>query len=193
MITERIQSGEIPDSAALNESMTLQTRSITPIYDDCQKLDGDTPLDETNLNSVLQQNISTSIFSRMTLAIICCICKSSVFFRYRQVDRRPPNQHQHFWFVSLEKGVIIGSIRESLGQPFFRIVEDCIFLRQCWRTQALLFRAHEEGVCYRFREILQTTVIQFGNIWAFGRTSSLVSKGIYCRSVFNTHYINLVM
>ena len=63
MITERIQSGEIPDSVDSNESMTLQTRSITPIYDDCQKLDGDTPLDETNLNSVLQQNISISIFS----------------------------------------------------------------------------------------------------------------------------------
>ena len=65
MITERIQSGEIPDSVDLNESMTLQTRSITPIYDDCQKLDGDTPLDESNLNSVLQQNISISIFSQI--------------------------------------------------------------------------------------------------------------------------------
>ena len=68
MITERIQSGEIPDSVDLNESMTLQTRSITPIYDDCQKLDGDTPLDESNLNSVLQQNISISIFSRIFLS-----------------------------------------------------------------------------------------------------------------------------
>ena len=82
MITERIQSGEIPDSVDLNESMTLQTRSITPIYDDCQKLDGDTPLDETNLNSVLQQNISISIFSRIAyfvklLPTIRCICKSS--------------------------------------------------------------------------------------------------------------------
>ena len=100
MITERIQSGEIPDSVDLNESMTLQTRSITPIYDDCQKLDGDTPLDESNLNSVLQQNISISLFSQTIfvkkLAIIRCICKSSVFFRYRQVDRRHPNQHQNF-------------------------------------------------------------------------------------------------
>ena len=68
MITERIQSGEISDSVDLNESMTLQTRSITPIYDDCQKLDGDTPLDESNLNSVLQQNISISIFSRIFLS-----------------------------------------------------------------------------------------------------------------------------
>ena len=68
MITERIQSGEIPDSVDLNESMTLQTRSITPIYDDCHKLDGDTPLDESNLNSVLQQNISISIFSRIFLS-----------------------------------------------------------------------------------------------------------------------------
>ena len=84
MITERIQGGEIPDSVDLNESMTLQTRSITPIYDDCQKLGGDTPLDETNLNSVLQQHISTSIFLRIKkLAIIRCICKSSVFFSYR--------------------------------------------------------------------------------------------------------------
>ena len=57
--------------------------------------------------------------------------------------------------------------------------------------QALLFRAHEEGVCYRFREILQTTVIQFGNIWVFGRTSSLVSLDIDSRSLF--YKINLVM
>ena len=132
-----------------------------------------------------------------TLAIIRCICKSSLFFRYRQVDRRHPNQHQNFWFVNLEKGVIIDSIRESLDQPFFRIVEDCIFLRQCWHMQALLFRAHEEGVCYRFREILQTTVIQFGNTWVFGRISSLVSLGIDSRSIFNNHCIlkkyNLVM
>lgn len=63
MITERIQSGEIPDAVDLNESMTLQTRSITPIYDDCQKLDGDTPLDETNLNSVLQHNLNFYIFT----------------------------------------------------------------------------------------------------------------------------------